>query len=284
MTCDNSTGCRVISVVNQKGGVGKSVSSTNLGIGLARREHKVLIVDLDSQASQTVSLGWRVPDDLPTTIATQISKIIDNKPFIPQEGILHHAEGVDLMPASIELSSLDMRMMNAMSREFILSNYLDELRPHYNAIILDCPPTLGIMTINALTASNSALIPVQPEYLSVVGMSQLFDTVSQVKKNVNPNLQIEGVLITLANMRTRLARNTVGIIQDAYGGNVRVFSQPIPYSIKIKEASASGKSIFAYDPKGNAAYAYEQLAKEVDRNGRQIGADVRDSKKLEPCR
>ena len=284
MNSDNSTACRVISVVNQKGGVGKSVSSTNLGIGLARRGYKVLIVDLDSQASQTVSLGWRVPDDLPTTIATQLSKIIDNKPFAPMEGILNHAEGVDLMPASIELSTLDMRMMNAMSREFILRNYLDELKPHYNAIILDCPPTLGIMTINALTASNSALIPVQPEYLSVVGMTQLFDTVGQVKKNVNPNLQIEGVLITLANMRTRLAKNTVGIIQGAYGGNVHIFSHPIPYSTKVKEASASGKSIFSYEPKGNAAYAYEQLAKEVERNGRQVRSNIRASEKFEPCR
>jgi len=284
MNGDISTDCRVISVVNQKGGVGKSVSSTNLGVGLTRRGFKVLIIDLDSQASQTVSLGWRVPDDLPTTIATHISKIIDNKPFNPMEGILNHAEGVDLMPASIELSSMDMRMMNAMSREFILRNYLEEVQPHYSAIILDCPPTLGIMTINALTASDSTLIPVQPEYLSVVGMSQLFDTVNQVKKNVNPNLQIEGVLITLANMRTNLAKNTVGIIQEAYGGSVRIFSQPIPYSTKVKEASAAGKSIFAYEPKGSAAYAYDQMAKEVERNGRQIGSNIRDSKKLETCR
>ena len=284
MSSDYITDCRVISVVNQKGGVGKSVTSTNLGIGLTRRGLKVLIVDLDSQASQTVSLGWRVPDDLPATIATQISKIIDNKPFEALEGILQHAEGVDLMPASIELSSLDMRMMNAMSREFILRNYLDELKPHYNAIILDCPPTLGIMTINALTASTSVLIPVQPEYLSVVGMSQLFGTVTQVKKNVNPDLQIEGVLITLANMRTNLAKNTVEKIQEAYGGNVRVFSHPIPYTTKVKEASAAGESIFVYEPKNNAAYAYDQLAKEVDRNGKQIGSNIRNSKKFEPCR
>ena len=280
----NGTACRVISLAAQKGGVGKSVSSTNLGIGLARRGHKVLIVDLDSQASQTISLGWKSPDDLPTTIATQLSKIIDNKPFDPLDGILHHSEGIDLIPSSIELSAMDMRMMNAMSREFILRNYLADIKPHYDTIVLDCAPSLGLMTINALTASSSVIIPVQPEYLSVVGMTQLFGTIGQVKQNVNPNLQVEGVLITLANMRTNLAKNTVSIIQEAYGGNVRIFPQPIPYSTKVKEASASGKSIFAYDPKGNAAYAYGQLAKEVDRNGRQIGADVRDSKKFEPCR
>jgi len=127
--------CRVISLAAQKGGVGKSVSSTNLGIGLARRGHKVLIVDLDSQASQTISLGWKSPDDLPITIATQLSKIIDNKPFNPLEGILHHAEGVDLMPSSIALSAMDMHMMNAMSREFILRNYLSEIKPHYDTIV-----------------------------------------------------------------------------------------------------------------------------------------------------
>ena len=276
--------CRVTSCVNQKGGTGKSVSSTNLGIGLARRGAKVLIIDLDSQASQTISLGWRMPDELPVTIAAQLSKAMDNKPFDPLDGILRHDEGVDLMPSSIELSSLEMRMMNSMSREFILRNYLEGLKPHYDEIVLDCAPTLGLMTINALSASDSVIIPVQPEYLSVVGMTQLFDTIGQVKKQVNPGLQIEGVLITLANMRTNLAKNTVNIIKEAYGGSVRIFPHPVPYSTKVKEASAAGKSIYAYEPKGNAAYAYEQLVKEVERSGRQIGSDVRTAKEVEPGR
>ena len=280
----NSTKCRVYACVNQKGGVGKSVSSTNLGIGLARRGHTVLIADLDSQASQTVSLGWQQPDELPVTIATQLAKVIENKPYDPFEGILHHDEGVDLIPSSIELSGLEMRMVNAMSREFVLRTFLEDLKPAYNAIILDCPPTLGMMTINALAAADRVVVPVQPEYLSVIGMTQLFDTVALVKKQINPGLQIEGVLITLANMRTNLAKNTVAIIREAYGGSVRIFTHPIPYSTKVKEASASGKSIFSYEPKGNAAYAYEQLVKEVERNGRQIGTDVRAAKEVEPCR
>jgi len=284
MTERNDTTCRVIACVNQKGGVGKSVSSTNLGIGLARRGLKVLISDLDSQASQTVSLGWRIPDELPITIATHLTKVMENKPFVPHEGILRHDEGVDLMPSSIELSAVEMRMVSAMSREFVLRTYLEKLKPEYDAIVLDCPPTLGMMTINALAAANSIIVPVQPEYLSVVGMAQLFDTVSLVKNQINPNLQIEGVLITLANMRTNLAKNTVAIIQEAYGGDVRIFTHPIPYSTKVKEASTSGKSILAYEPKGNAAYAYEQLVKEVERNGRQIGANIRDAKEVEPCR
>jgi len=281
---NSSPNCRVYACVNQKGGVGKSVTSTNLGIGLARRGHKVLIADLDSQASQTVSLGWRQPDELPVTIATQLAKVVENKPFDPFEGILHHGEGVDLVPSSIELSGLEMRMVNAMSREFALRNYLEGIKPAYDAIILDCPPTLGMMTINALAAADRVIVPVQPEYLSVIGMTQLFDSVALVKKQINPGLQIEGVLITLANMRTNLAKNTVAIIKEAYGGSVRIFQHPIPYSTKVKEASASGKSIFAYEPNGSAAYAYEQLAKEVERDGRQIGADVRTAKEAEPCR
>lgn len=279
-----SKGCNVYACVNQKGGVGKSVSSTNLGIGLARHGHKVLIVDLDSQASQTVSLGWQQPDELPVTIATQLAKAIENKPFDSYEGILHHDEGIDLIPSSIELSGLEMRMASVMSREFALRKYLADLKQHYDTIILDCPPTLGMMTINALAAAERVIVPVQPEYLSVIGMTQLFDMVALVKKQINPELQIEGVLITLANMRTNLAKNTLAIIQNAYGDNVHIFPHPIPYSTKVKEASGAGKSIFAYEPHGNAAFAYEQLVKEVERSGRQVRTDLHIAPKVEPCR
>jgi chromosome partitioning protein len=274
----------IYAIVNQKGGVGKSVTTTNLGIGLARKGKKVLICDLDSQASQTVSLGWKQPDELPITIATQLGRIIENKPFEPTDGILHHSEGVDLIPSSIELSGLEMRMVNAMSREFALRSYLSEHRQKYDAIVLDCPPTLGMMTINALAAADRVIVPVQPEYLSVIGMTQLFDTVALVKKQINPALKVDGVLLTLANMRTNLAKNTLEILRDAYGGSVRIFPHPIPYSTKVKEASVSGKSIFSYDPHGGPAYAYEQLVKEVERDGRQIGADVRTAKKIELSR
>ncbi len=280
----DESNCRVYACVNQKGGVAKTVTSANLGIGLARRGHNVLIVDLDSQANQTVSLGWRQPDELPVTIATQLLKVVEKKPFDPMAGILRHAESVHLMPSSIELSGLEMRMVNAMSREFVLRSYLKGVKPHYDAIVLDCPPTLGMMTINALAAADRVIVPVQPEYLSVIGMTQLFDTVALVKSEINPGLQIEGVLITLANMRTNLARNTLDIIHKAYGGSVRIFPNPIPYATKVKEASAAGKSIFAYEPHGRAAYAYEQLVKEVERDGRHIGANIRDAKKIEPCR
>ena len=277
-------GCRVYACVNQKGGVGKTVSSTNLAVGLARQGEKVLIVDLDSQASQTVSLGWKDPDDLPVTIATQLEKVMTRQPFDPKDGILRHAEGVDLMPSSIALSGVEMRLVNATSRELTLKKFLVPIKPEYDVIVLDCPPTLGMLTINALAAADSVIVPVQPEYLSVIGMTQLFETIGMVKEDINPNLRVEGVLITLANMRTNLAKNTVEIIRGAYGGNVRVYPEPIPYSTKVKEASAAGKSIFAYEPGGKAAYAYESLVREVMRDAKSRGTDVRVTPKSEPCR
>ena len=276
---ENKHKCLVYACVNQKGGVGKTVSSTNLAIGLARQGKKVLIVDLDSQASQTVSLGWRQPDELPITIATQLDKIINRKPINPKDGILQHAEGVDLMPSSIELSGLEVRMVNATRREYLLKNYLSQVKEDYDIVVLDCPPTLGMITLNALTAADRVIVPVQPEYLSVVGMTQLFDTVVMVKEDMNPNLKVEGVLITLANMRTNLAKNTLDIIKDAYGGGIKIYQNPIPYSTKVKEASAAGKSIFEYEPNGRAAYAYEQFVKEVERDGNQRGANIRASQK-----
>jgi len=276
---ENKHKCLVYACVNQKGGVGKTVSSTNLAIGLARQGKKVLIVDLDSQASQTVSLGWRQPDELPITIATQLDKIINRKPINPKDGILQHAEGVDLMPSSIELSGLEVRMVNATRREYLLKNYLSQVKEDYDIVVLDCPPTLGMITLNALTAADRVIVPVQPEYLSVVGMTQLFDTVVMVKEDMNPNLKVEGVLITLANMRTNLAKNTLDIIKDAYGGGIKIYQNPIPYSTKVKEASAAGKSIYSYEPNGRAAYAYEQFVKEVERDGNQRGANIRASQK-----
>ncbi len=276
--------CRVYAAVNQKGGVGKSNLSTNLGIGLARKGQRVLIVDLDSQASQTVSLGWKNPDELNVTVATQLEQVMSGKAFDPHNGILHHVEGVHLLPSSIALSGVEMRLVNAMSRELTLKKCLAPIKSEYDVILLDCPPTLGMMTINALAAADSVIVPVQPEYLSVIGMTQLFETIGLVKENINSDLRVEGVLITLANMRTNLAKNTVEIIKSAYGGNVRVYPEPIPYSTKVKEAGAAGKSIFAYDPKGKAAFAYESLVREVLRDGKSRGTDIRVTKKSEPCR
>ena len=267
--------CKTIACVNQKGGVGKSVTSTNLGVGLARHGKRVLIVDCDSQASQTVSLGWKQPDELPVTLATLLASQIDRRPCDPRGAILRHAECVDLLPASIELPHLELRMVNAMNREALLRRLLAPLKADYDFIVLDCPPTLGMVAVNALGAADSVIVPVQPEFLSVNGMTQLFDTVAEVREQINPALRVEGVLITLANMRTNLAKNSMEAIRKAYGGNVRIYPMPIPYSVKVKEASSVGQSIFAYESGGKAAAAYESLTKEVLADARQRGAIVR---------
>ena len=184
--------CKTIACVNQKGGVGKSVTSTNLGVGLARHGKCVLIIDCDSQASQTVSLGWR-EDELSVTLATLFAQQLERKPVNPFEAILHHDEGVDLLPSSIALSGLELRMVNATSREALLRKLLQPLKANYDFIILDCPPTLGMITVNALAAADSLIVPVQPEFLSVVGMTQLFDTVLEIREDINPSLKVDGI-------------------------------------------------------------------------------------------
>ena len=187
---------KVIALANQKGGVGKTTTAVNLGIGLARQGKKVLLIDADAQGNLTDSLGWNEPDKLPVSLATIMSKVIMEVPIVPDEGILHHAEGVDLMPANIELSAMEVSLVNTMSRESVLRNYLKEVKGKYDYVLIDCMPSLGMITVNALAAADSVIIPVQSHYLPAKGMSQLLQTINRVKKNINPHLKIEGALLT----------------------------------------------------------------------------------------
>ena len=194
---------KVIALANQKGGVGKTTTTVNLGIGLARHGKKVLLIDADAQGNLTDSLGWNEPDKLPVSLATVMSKVITEEPIEPNEGILHHAEGVDLMPANIELSAMEVSLVNTMSRESVLRNYLNEVKDKYDYVLIDCMPSLGMITVNALAAADSVIIPVQAHYLPAKGMSQLLQTIGRVKKNINPNLKIDGALITMVDSRTK---------------------------------------------------------------------------------
>ena len=253
----------VLAVSNQKGGTGKTTTCENLGIGLAQEGKKVLLVDTDPQASLTVALGYPRPDDLSFTLSDAREKIMTEQPIAPGEGLLHHPEGVDLMPANIMLSGLEVSLVNAMNREKILKQYLDTVRREYDFILLDCMPSLGMLTVNALAAADQVLIPVQAQYLSAKGLEQLLQTINKVRRQINPKLKIEGILLTMVDSRTNYAKEISALIREAYGSNIKVFSTDIPRSVRAAEISAEGRSIFKHDPKGKVAEAYRVLTKEV---------------------
>lgn len=260
---------KVIAIANQKGGVGKTTTTVNLGIGLARQGKKVLLIDADAQGNLTDSLGWNEPDKLPVSLASIMTKIIQDEPFELDEGILHHAEGVDLMPANIELSAMEVSLVNTMSREIVLRNYLSEVKHKYDYVLIDCMPSLGMITVNALAAADSVIIPVQAHYLPAKGMAQLLQTINRVKKNINPNLKIDGVLLTMVDARTNFAKDVSYMLRTNYGDKLKIFKTEIPLAIKAAETSAEGKSIYLHDKNGKAALAYEALTKEVMNHGKQ---------------
>ena len=255
--------CKVIALTNQKGGVGKTTTAVNLGVCLSKQGKKVLLVDADAQANLTMSLGYPRPDDLPISLATIMQDIIDDKPFDVQKGILHHSEGVDLLPSNIELSGLEVRLINAISRERVLTTCINEVKKNYDYVLIDCMPSLGMITINALAAADSVIIPTQPHYLSAKGLELLLRSVSKVRRQINPHLRIDGILMTMVMPRTNISKEVTALVRSAYGQNIKVFDAQIPHSIRAVEATAEGKSIFAYDKGGKVAAAYEQFGKEV---------------------
>lgn len=255
---------RIIAIANQKGGVGKTTTTINLGIGLARAGKKVCLIDLDPQGNTTQGLGFN-PDELEVTISTVLDKIIDKDYKICKDyGILKHDEGIDIVPANIELSAMEMKLISVyIGREKILSTYLEMIKESYDYVLIDCKPSLDIITLNALTAADSVLIPVQAQYYSAKGLEQLLSTITQVVvSGLNSRLKIDGILFTLVNDRTCSFKLVSEVIREAYGQNIHIYANYIPRSVKAEEAPAAGMSIYRYDDKGTVSEAYVRFTDE----------------------
>lgn len=253
----------IIGIVNQKGGTGKTTTCVNLGIDLVHEGKRVLIADCDPQGSLTISLGYPQPDSLPVTLADLMGNVLSDIPIHPGDGVLHHEEGVDILPANIALAGMEVSLVNAISRETTLKQVLANYSKDYDHILLDCSPSLGMLTINALTAADRIVIPVQAQYLSAKGVEQLLGTVARVKRNINHKLKIDGVLLTMVDSRTNNSKEIASLLRSTYGPKIKVFDTEIPRSVRAAEISAEGKSIFEHDPGGKVAAAYHALTKEV---------------------
>lgn len=261
--------CKVIAITNQKGGVGKTTTTFNLGVALAKQGKRVLVVDVDPQSNLTTYAGWYDENELKYTLTDLMEQSMNDDEIKIKESILHHKENVDLIPSNLSLSALENSLTYAMSREYTLRNCLSSIKDDYDYILLDCQPSLGMLTINALASANSVIIPVQSEYFALRGMTDLFKIINKVRRQINPTLKIEGALLTLVDSRANLPKEIATQLKDNYGSILKLFNTQIPRAVKTAESTSSGGSVFSYDKSGRVANGYSSFAKEVLNDGKE---------------
>jgi chromosome partitioning protein len=254
---------KVLVITNRKGGCRKSTTAASLGVGLARQGKKTLIIDADSQHSLTISMGVQEPDKLPVTLKTVMGHIIDETEYDPTNGLIRHAEGIDILPANNSLAGMEITLAPLIGRETVLRQYIDGVKHLYDYVLIDTAPTLDLLTVNALAAADSVIIPVTPQYLDAKGLELLLKSIAQIRRQINPNLDIGGILLTMVDNRTNFSREIITLVENAYAGKIHIFGGYIPRSVRAAEASATGSSIFTYDPTGKVAAAYAALTREV---------------------
>ena len=254
---------KVLAVTNRKGGCAKSMTTASLGVGLARLGKKTLIIDADSQHSLTVSMGVEEPDKLSDTLASVMINVIGEAKYDPSSGIIHHTEEVDLLPANNSLAGMEITLAPLIGRETILAQYINKVKALYDYILIDTAPTLDLLTINALAAADSVIIPATPKFLDAKGLELLLKSIAQIRRAINPNLTISGILLTMVDKRANFTKKVIASIDEAYGEQIHIFKDFIPHSVRAAETSATGRSIFTHDPNGKVAAAYASLAKAV---------------------
>ena len=254
---------KTIFIGTRKGGTGKTTTAANLGFGLALAGKKTLIIDTDSQHSLTIGLGIKEADKLPITLATVMNNIINKTEFDPMDGLIQHAEGVDLLPANNSLTGIEVALAPLRGREAVLRQYIDKVKPHYDFIIIDTPSTIDLLTVNALAAADSVIIPFTPKYLDAKGLELQLKSIAQVRRQINPTLSIGGILLTMVDRRANFTRKIISLVEDTYGGKIHIFSECIPISVRAAESAAQGISIFTHDPRGRVAAAYAAFTREV---------------------
>ena len=242
----------VMAIANQKGGVGKTTTTVNLGIGLAKEGNKVLMIDFDPQGDMTTCLGVKQADEIENTITKLMFDSVKTGKADCQSALMHHEEGIDFIPSNIDLADFEMQMISVFNRESILKNTINEIKKGYDYVLIDCPPSLGMLSINALAASNEVLIPVQAQYLPAKGMTKLMETIKRVQQQINRDLKITGVAMTMAQQNTNIAKSTIEFIRENYGKH-----------IKSSESQLQGASLYAISNNSKVAKAYAGLSKEV---------------------